>query len=83
MKFYMHHIFSRILLETMAVLTDMLYDPANPDRGIGGRPLIDFKKAVVMTVAYLGSKEITYRLMPSQNSNKFLLIFEFLYQCCY
>ena len=76
----MHHIFSRILPETMVVLTDMLYDPANPDRGIGGRPPIDFKKAVAMTVAYLGSKEITYRLMPSQ---KFLLIFEFLYPCSY
>ena len=67
----------------MAVLTDMLYDPPDPDGGIGGCPPIDFKNAVVMTVAYLGSKEITYRLMPSQNSKKFLLIFDFLYPFSY
>lgn len=45
--------------ETLTILAQFLYDKAE---GVNGRPPTDFTKQVAMTVAYLGSKEITYRM---------------------
>ena len=52
-------LYFRILPETMNTLADLLYEP--PEGNQPGPIPMDFTKAVAMTVAYLRSKEITYR----------------------
>lgn len=44
--------------DTLTALSDFLFEPCEKKRG----PVpVEFSKAVAMTLAYLGSKEVTYR----------------------